>query len=147
MSTFITTLVTNDHAGNSTLPAAYRMFATLRASGAIYNVVPRCYGIWFDKYGDRYAESCAMVTIDGDAAVIKAAVMRFAIETEQLGILLVEHNHDGRHIAGFGDGHDGASDLARRHGGATLLPTGTAVAFRWAGLEVGVDYETARSSY
>jgi hypothetical protein len=145
MTTLITTLVTNDNAGNSTLPAAYRMFATLRANGAIYNVTPRCYGIWFDVEGNRYAEPCAMVVIDGDAAVIRAAVKRFAEETEQLGILLVEHNGDARHIAGFGEGHDGASDLARRYGGATLLPSGTAVAFHWAGLMVGVDYETARS--
>jgi uncharacterized protein YqgV (UPF0045/DUF77 family) len=134
---FITALPTVDHNDESTVEAIYRAIATLRTAGVTYHLTPGCTGIWYD--GDtEYRNDAVLVEMDGNEAAIKRALARFGEDAAQYEVLLVERV--GAFVQASGTGEACAVDFAKRLGGATLMPNGIAVSFKYAALVHGRDY-------
>ena len=133
----ITALPTIDHDGNSTLEAIYRVAATLRAGGVAFTMTPGCTGVWYD--GDtEYRNDAVLVDMDGSVVTMMMALGRFGEDAEQLEVLFVERT-DGFVLAS-GWGEADAVALAKEHGGATLIPGGVAVSYKYRALVHGRDY-------
>src|SRR5687767_4587740 len=133
----ITSLPITNHEGESAVEAIYRVAATLRAAGVTYNLIPGCTGFWYE--GDTlFRDETVLVEMDGNEAAIRRALARFGEDAEQYEVLLVERV--GAFVQASGLGEDNAADFAKRLGGATLMPNGMAVSFKYAALVHGRDY-------
>lgn len=137
MSSYITSLPTRNHHGESTLNAVYGVCAALRAANVAYNVTPDCKGYWYD--GDvLYADDTVLLHMDGDEKAIRRALAWFGEMAEQYEVLLVAQVPG--YVVAKADGVEGATRLAATLGGATLFPNGIAVSYRYAALVHGRDY-------
>lgn len=137
MAIYLTSLPTTNHDGKPTTEAVYRVAATLRAGGVVFNMTPGCVGLWYEG-DDLYRDNTVLVEMDGDPEVMRRALGRFGEDAEQYEVLFVERT-DGLVVGrGFGEGE--AAALAKRHGGSTLMPGGVAVSFKYASLVHGRDY-------
>ena len=137
MPVYLTSLPTTKHDGTPTTEAIYRVAATLRAAGVVYAMTPGCVGLWYEG-DDLYRDNTVLVEMDGDVDVMRRALARFGEDAEQYEVLFVERT-DGL-VVGRGYGDRAAEALARKHGGATLMPGGVTVSFRYASLVHGRDY-------
>lgn len=137
MATYITALPTIDHNNDSTLEAIYRVAATLRAAGVVFNMTPGCYGYWYEG-DDLYENEAVMVEMSGDVDAMRRALGRFGEDAAQYEVLFVERT-DGL-VIGRDSGKEGAARLAKEHGGSTLMPGGVAVSFKYRALVHRRDY-------
>lgn len=139
MATFITALPTLKHDGSTTESEREITLSMLRNSGVKFSAVSNCYGIWIADDGRRYEDETVLVTMAGDEAAMRSALSYFGREAGQREVLFVQA--DGSHVLGYAQGLEAAAELAKKYGGATLLPDGTAVSFQYNALVAGVDYE------
>lgn len=141
MKTIITSLPVRDNDGETTYVARATFFALLRSAGVTFEVLPRCYGFWYDDDGTLYQDETVLVEMCGRDNAIRTALAVFGRDARQEAVLCVEKLDAEEHIVGRTlNGKAGAAALAKRYGGATLLPNGTAVSFRYAALNAGVEY-------
>ena len=137
MAIYITSLPVTNHQHESTAEAIYRVMATLRAAGITYNVTPGAVGFWYEG-ADLYRDDTVLLEMSGDPAVMRRALARFGEDAEQYEVLFVERT--AGLVVGRGFGAEDAARLAKEHGGATLMPGGVAVSFKYASLVHGRDY-------
>lgn len=135
---YVTCLPVADNDGNSTENARSRFLSVLNSIEADM-IIEKGHGIWFDESGKRYAERVMHVTIDfsdSDKVLAELAVKSFGIRANQLAMLWVPADS----IAEEGHGDLMADDMAKRHGGSTLLGSGRAVSYNYSAFEQGKDY-------
>lgn len=142
MAQFITSLPVNDNAGNSTVVDRLVFFQRCRMDGIKFDAVQGCHGIWYGDDGVCYSEEVVLVTLTGNEQAIRRHLASFGSATAQLAMLMVEVRPG--HIVEVAQGRKGAEYLARKHGGATLTPRGTAFAYDYNALEAGKDYRIVR---
>jgi hypothetical protein len=142
MATIITALPTHDNNGLTTIPQLAVTIALLRAGKV--KIVKRtngCKGVWYGEDGTEYVDSTVELVLDGPLGAIRAALAYFGIYAEQEAVLCAPLN-----IVEDGSTEDDWRALARKHGGATLHPTGFCYSVEYVALERGKDYDFVAKS-
>lgn len=138
--TFLTSLPTTNHRGESTAEAIYRVLAAFRAGGVTYNLTPNCTGFWYEG-ADLYRDDTILIEMSGNEKTMRRALGGFGEDAEQYEVLFVERKTG--FIAASGHGADAAATLAKAYGGATLTPGGVCFAIgrhAYRALVHGRDY-------
>lgn len=133
MTTFISSLPVRDNNGHPITRNVQTTIARLRSQGVSVVERPGAYGMWYGDDGRLYEEEVVLVLLTGREGVIKRELAAFGEATAQLAMLCVKA--EGEFVAGTGNGKRDAALLAKAHGGATLLPDGTAVSLVYDGLD------------
>src|SRR5689334_9134196 len=127
--TIFTSLPVVNNDGGSTFYQRAKFFARLRLDGVRLLIETPCYGFWYGENDRLFEAETVFVTMVGSEDAIKRALAGFGHDAEQFAMLMVTAQAGNAHIVGRDTGKAGAARLAKTHGGSTLLPDGTAVAF------------------
>lgn len=139
--TILTSLPVKDNNRQSVERHIEHLFARLRLDGVRFSVTEGAYGLWYDE-GQCHADETVFAILMGEESAIHDALAEYGENARQLAVLAVPVRGNGRHVLARGQGRQAAEALARQHGGATLLPDGTAVSFDYTALVQGIDYGT-----
>lgn len=140
MAKYIISLPKTDNDGNSTRRASAVFIGRIIRAGGRVRGIGNGTGIWFGEGGTEYTDSVSVYVIDCSADVARAGAIEFGIAARQEAVLLVPVVKGADPYVETALGLDGARYLARKHGGATLLDSGTAFSVNYQAVERGADY-------